>query len=116
MYEEFMHEEAVDWLQTNFSPAALAEGRFDSTADALDFVYALYDAGARKVSVIDVDDARLFTDGGPYTDTLVAALPADPEQRAAVTAIYMEEVASRGCNGGDAESGVRGNVLVFCWR
>ena len=26
MYEEFMHEEAVDWLQTNFNPAALASG------------------------------------------------------------------------------------------
>ena len=46
---------------------------------------------------------------------LVALLPADPEKRAAVTAIYREEVSAHGCNGGDAESGVRQDCLVFCW-
>jgi hypothetical protein len=110
-----MHEEAVDWLETNFNPAALASGRFGSTADALDFVRALYGAGAKKVSVINVDEARLYADGGPYTDTLVAALPADPGKRAAVMAIYMEEVARRACNEGDPESGIKNDCLVFCW-
>jgi fructoselysine-6-P-deglycase FrlB-like protein len=116
MYEEFMHEEAVDWLETNFNPSALASGRFGSTAEALEFVRRLYEAGAKKVSVIDADDSRLFTEGGPYSDTLAAALPEDAEKRAAVTAIYMEEVSARGCNGGDAGSSRKNNVLVFSWE
>ena len=115
MYEEFMHEEAVDWLETNFNPCAIASSRFESTAEALEFVQRLYGAGARKVSVIDADDSRLFIDGGPYTDTLAAALPEDADKRAVVTAIYMEEVA-RGCNGGDAKAGIKNNVLVFSWE
>ncbi len=115
MYEEFMHEEAVDWLETNFNPCAVAASRFESTAEALEFVQLLYDAGAKKVSVIDTDDTRLFTDGGPYTDILAAALPENAEKRTAVTAIYMEEVA-QGCNGGDAKAGIKNNVLVFSWE
>ena len=105
-----MHEEAVDWLETNFNPCAVANSRFGSTAEALEFVQRLYGAGAKNA-----DDSRLFTDGGPYTDTLAAALPEDADKRAAVTAIYMEEVA-RGCNGGDAKAGIKNNVLVFSWE
>jgi hypothetical protein len=117
MYEEFMHEEAVDWFETNFNPSALASGRFDSTADALDFVRVLYGAGAKKVSVINVlnEPWRLLEEGGPYADTLVALLPAEPDKRAAVTDIYMEEVTMRGCNEGDAESGIKKDCLVFWW-
>jgi hypothetical protein len=118
MYEEFMHEEAVDWLETNFNATALASGRFETTADALDFVHTLYDAGAKKVSVINVMDEpwRLLEEGGPYADTLVAALPADAAKRAAVMAIYMEEVEKRGCNDGDADSGIKKDCLVFWWE
>lgn len=115
MYEEFMHEEAVDWLETNFNPCAVASSRFDSTAGALEFVQRLYAAGAKKVSVMHPDDSRLFTDGGPYTDTLAAILPEDAEQRAAVMAVYMDEV-DKGCNSGDAKAGIRNNVLVFTWE
>lgn len=116
MYEEFMHEEAMDWLETNFNPCAVASERFESTADALEFVKRLYGAGAKKVSVMDADDSRLFTDGGPYTDTLAAVLPVDTNKRAALEAIYLEEVRAHGCNGGDAEAGRKNNVLVFCWE
>ncbi len=118
MYEEFMHEEAVDWLETNFNPSALASERFESTADALDFVRVLYGAGAKKVSVINVMDEpwRLLEEGGPYADTLVVALPTDNGRREALMAIYLEEVASRGCNEGDTASGVRKDCLVFCWE
>ena len=63
--------EARLWLTTNPSDSALATNRFGPTACALEFVEALYRAGAAEVLV---DNPGVDGNGEPYADTLLVRL------------------------------------------
>ena len=109
--------EALDWLENNDNPAALAGNRFIDTQEAIDFVQALYDAGAQQVVVTSIFDEqwRINADGGPYADTLVVELPADSAQREDILEIYRRECEEYECNFGDVESGISEGWAALWW-
>ena len=71
--------EARKWLRSNANPSALATNRFGPTAAAIEFVDALYAAGAKKVMVEDIDDT-VDAEGG-YADSLKVYLPKSAKKR-----------------------------------
>lgn len=89
---------ALAWLRSNRNESALATNRFGGTSTAIAFVNRLHSAGAIEVYVADplAEPERIREEGGPYADTLVVALPTDPEQRAELFAIFAAEAASEG--------------------
>lgn len=89
---------ALAWLRSNGNPSALATNRFGTTSEAVAFVERLHAAGATEVHVADAlnEPERLREEGGPYSDTLVVVLPADPGQRAQLFRIFAEEAVSGG--------------------
>jgi len=83
--------EALAWLQRSDNESALASNRFGPTSKALQFVRALYSAGAVRVIVpeqcITKDDIETYADG------LVVTLPTEPAKRAEVWRLCAAELA-----------------------
>ncbi|MFO0576163.1 MAG: hypothetical protein U1A78_19340 [Polyangia bacterium] len=96
-------------------PQGLDSNKFDRTGKAAAFVEALYQAGAVQVRV---DGLR---EGGQRATTLVAELPEDPAQRAALFGMYNTEVEQYGESFGGEETDPdpvteRGQrTLTFFW-
>jgi len=69
--------EALSWLQNNRNKSALATNRFKTTAEAIEAVKRLYEAGATVVKVGPVMDEpeRIEGEGGPYTESLTVTFP-----------------------------------------
>jgi hypothetical protein len=63
--------EARMWLTNSPTDSAFATNRFGTTAGALEFVEALYRAGAAEVLV---DTPGVDSGGEPYADTLLVRL------------------------------------------
>lgn len=76
--------EALSWLKNADNHHAFAGNRFDSNSDAIEFVEALYAAGAAKVE-IEVDD---YSDGD-YADTIYITLPDNLRQRLDIVPIVF---------------------------
>jgi hypothetical protein len=115
-YQDFPSwPEALQWLKSSGNPAALASNRFDSTQEAIDFVQHLYGAGALRVAIladtIMSDAATLKDEGGPYADTIVIRLPADPAKRSRVIEACQPEFAREGTT--EAESVWEDYVCIF---
>src|SRR5258705_4334418 len=69
--------EARQWLQSNGQEAPLAANRFRSKKEALDFINALYAAGATKVFIPTqdiTDDEVERRQVGPYAEAVVAEI------------------------------------------
>jgi hypothetical protein len=66
--------EALEWLRANPNPSGLATNRFPTTGEAVQFVEALYAAGATHVAIENI--LLLPHDHwAPYADTLIVHLP-----------------------------------------
>jgi hypothetical protein len=98
MFSEQSGPEAKGWLEINGQAAALASDRFGSTQEALEFVNALYAAGARRVIIPSDsirDDEVERAQGGPYADAVIIEL--DPgKDSAEVLRLYKQEALSEG--------------------
>jgi hypothetical protein len=78
-------------LGVRIPPGVLsASNRFHDTANAIQFVEALYSAGAAKIIV---NQENIVDEGGGdlYADALVVQLPQDPAARRRVVAIGKRE-------------------------
>jgi hypothetical protein len=106
--------EAIDWLESNPSPYALAGNRFYSTEDAIAFVEKLYEAGATEVFVTNIydEDWRIEAEGGPYADTLIVHLPQDSEKRKKLFQISNDEAVREGFS---PERDVGQETLLLWW-
>jgi hypothetical protein len=84
--------EAREFLASNKNEYAFASNRFHETANALQFVNDLYEAGAVRVEVGGILDEpeRLAEEGGPYADTLYVELPSDTSARKAIFNLLQE--------------------------
>jgi hypothetical protein len=104
--------EAREWLRANGHEAPFASNRFKGKDDALAFVAALYEAGAIKVVIDDInDDAVERKGGGPYADALVVRMPADQAQRRRLLAIAKAESERVG----EPVADVGRETLYFWW-
>jgi len=80
--------EAQKWLHKKADNATgRSLGAFKREGDALQFVRALYEAGAVKVNVHDIYSNQA---GGQFADCLLVRLPRDPGQRKAVRKIASQ--------------------------
>ena len=103
--------EARRWLGENKHPFGFASNRFRSTHLALQFVEALYDAGAEKVVVRQKSIRPEPEHGGDYADALIVRLPAAPEARERVLDIARQEARRDGIElGPETQHGV-----LFLW-
>jgi hypothetical protein len=75
--------EARRWLRRNRNPTPLAANHFATQAAALGFINELHALGARRV-IVPSSSIQDGDDDGPYADSLVVFLPADPDARLAV--------------------------------
>jgi hypothetical protein len=105
--------EARAWLNQNKNDAPLASNRFESKAEALEFVNKLYESGAKKVYVTNVsyDQYEMKEYGGPYADSLIVELPKDKDKRAKLFAIHAAEVLEEGFS----PERDRGQSTLFFW-
>lgn len=106
--------EAIEWLESNPNPYALAGNRFYSTEDAIAFVEKLYEAGATEVIVTSIydEDWRIKAEGGPYADTLIVHLPQDSEKRKKLFEISNDEAVREGFS---PERDVGQETLLLWW-
>jgi hypothetical protein len=76
--------EALKWHRRSKNRSALATNWFQGTANAIRFVEALYEAGARNVEI-----SNIFEDdpGGQYADSLEVTLPEAREARERVLTV-----------------------------
>jgi hypothetical protein len=80
--------EAAEWLHRNGeAKAARSLGRFKREGDAVEFVRALYDAGAAKVVVSDIYTNK---NGDQFADYLLVQLPKDAKRRKAIRSICAQ--------------------------
>lgn len=114
--------EALEWLENNNNPSALATDRFGETIHAIKFVEKLYELGALKVSVIGILDEpeRVEEDGGPYASSLIVELPKDNESRNKIIEFYKKEMDEQGIEEGEGilewnESKSNEGKLGFGW-
>ncbi|MBU8878881.1 hypothetical protein BGM26_07765 [Bacillus sp. FJAT-29790] len=114
--------EALEWLNNNNNPSALASNRFGETVNAIKFVEKLYELGAIKVNVIGIlDEAeRIEDEGGPYATSLIVDLPQDKEKRNKIIAFYKKEMEEQGIEEGEGilecnESKLNQDKLGFGW-
>jgi hypothetical protein len=111
--------EALSWLRANRSRSGLAGNRFSSTAAAIEFVDALYKAGAARVFVpqdsIRADETELRESGGPYADSLVVELPTGQQPSAELFRLYAAEVESEGYGETKGEDCVIDGRYLFLW-
>jgi MORN repeat variant len=85
LLEQSKPVEARKWLQKKTGkPTARSLGAFKRERDALQFVQALYEAGARKVNLHDIYSNQA---GDQFADCLLVRLPRDPGERMAVRRI-----------------------------
>ena len=106
--------EAASWLRANWSDNAFAANRFDTTANAIEFVDELYALGATQVCV---DDVMMLPNHNwtPYADALLVTLPDDPAKRSALFE-FMEEVGKPDEDGGDDHLLIdSGRTVVRLW-
>ena len=114
--------EALEWLENNNNPSALATDRFGETIYAIKFVEKLYELGVLKVSVIGILDEpeRVEEDGGPYASSLIVELPKDNESRNKIIEFYKKEMDEQGIEEGEGilewnESKSNEGKLGFGW-
>jgi hypothetical protein len=111
--------EALTWLRSNRSASALAGNRFDSTAAAIAFVEALYQAGATRVFIpqdsIRDDEVELRESGGPYADSLVIELPTTPPPSRELFRLFEAEAESEGYGEMKGEESVIDGRYLFLW-
>ena len=114
--------EALEWLENNNNPSALATDRFGETIHAIKFVEKLYELGVLKVSVIGILDEpeRVEEDGGPYASSLIVELPKDNESRNKIIEFYKKEMDEQGIEEGEGilewnESKSNEGKLGFGW-
>ncbi len=109
--------EALEWLKNNKNPFALASNNFASTADAIDFVEELYDAGAELVIIsqknIRDDDTIIKEEGGPYSDAMVVKLSADMLKRKKILNVCAERADPD--YGTNLDNEVKDNMLFLWW-
>lgn len=109
--------EALVWLQENRSASAMASNRFDSTAAAISFVEALYQAGAIRVFIpqdsIRDDENELRDNGGPYTDALVIELPPSPSRE--LFRLFEAEAEAEGYDDIEGEKSVIDERFLYLW-
>jgi hypothetical protein len=105
--------EARAWLNQNKNDSPLASNRFETKAEAVEFVEKLYESGAEKVYVtnVDYDEYEVKEYGGPYADSLIVDLPKDKEKRAKLFAIHTAEVVEEGF----LPQRDRGQATLFFW-
>ena len=102
--------EARKWLRGNRNRSALATTRFGPTAKALEFVEALYAAGATKVMVENIDKTA---DGGlGYADSMKVHLPKSEAMRQAIFRV-INEIGQPETDGGPLEDD--GEPSVGLW-
>lgn len=90
--------EALQWLRANGQKGPLASNRF-AAEEALEFVEALYAAGAERVVIAADsirDDEQERSLGGPYADSLRIQLPADAARRRVLFEIANREMEDEG--------------------
>ncbi|HEX5222656.1 MAG TPA: hypothetical protein VFZ59_24080 [Verrucomicrobiae bacterium] len=116
MFSEQSGPEARQWLESNGQAAALASNRFGSTREALEFVNALYIAGAKTVMIPSEairDDETELAQGGPYADAIIIEL--DPaKDSTAVLELYRQETLSEGYDL-SAENPVVDDRWLYMW-
>jgi hypothetical protein len=108
-------KEARTWLEQNSNDHCFAGSRFYDKQEALDFVQRLYQLGALVVLVDNISDEpyRLREQGGPYADTFNVYLPAEPQVRAEIRAVFEHELAER--QGLELKRYEFGDLLIFWW-
>jgi hypothetical protein len=115
----FYGPEALDWMRSNASKAALAGNRFESSLAAIQFVEQLYEAGAERVFIpqesIRDDERELRDSGGPYADALVIELPSDPLSSARLFRIFESEAESEGYGNLKGENSVIDGRYLYLW-
>ncbi len=99
--------EAREWLAGNLHPHPIALNYFHTRADSVQFVEALYAAGAMQVLIdnISYDDAE-----GPHSDSIVVALPAAPEARTRILTLCLAH-----CHADGSDFVDRGQDSVSLW-
>src|SRR5258706_42534 len=116
MFSERSGPEARLWLETNGQAAALGSNRFGSTQEALEFVTALYAAGAKKIMIPTdsiLDDEIERAQGGPYADALIIELDSNKDSTE-VLRLYKQEALSEGYDL-TAESPIIENRWLYIW-
>jgi hypothetical protein len=102
--------EALDWLAPSTGETSLAGNRFDSSEDAVEFVRALYAAGAVKV-VIASEAIREEAANEWYADAIRVVLPAGRKPRTALFRMLNKEVVEEGF---DLEED-QGQPVFYMW-
>ncbi len=117
MFSEQTGPEAKQWLERNRHPAALASNRFGSTEEALEFVTAVYAAGAKRVIIPQDsirDDEGEMSEGGPYADAVVIEL--DPEKDTGeALRLYKAEALGEGFDLASENPVIEGRWLYLWW-
>ena len=115
--EKLIKPEALEWLENNNNPSALASDRFGDTINAIKFVEKLYELGAVKISVDCIWDEpeRIKIEGGAYAVNLLVELPNDIEKRERILEVYNKEGQANGINEGEEFEGLDEHILEFWW-
>ncbi|WP_342045053.1 hypothetical protein [Bacillus sp. OTU530] len=114
--------EALEWLENNNNPSALATDRFGETIHAIKFVEKLYELEALRVCVIGILDEpeRVEEEGGSYASSLFIELPQDNKKRNQILEFYKKEMKDHGIEEGEGilewnESKLHEGKLIFGW-
>ena len=102
--------EAGKWLRGNRNRAPFAANRFGPTGAALEFVEALYAAGATRVMVENIVDTT--DEGGGYADSMKVFLPKSAAQRKEIFRV-INEIGCPDTDGGPLEDD--GEPSVGLW-
>jgi hypothetical protein len=101
--------EAREWLRKNPNPSALATNRFQTTAVAIEFVEALYAAGATRVVADNINEDSA---AGTYSDSLTVHLPKAKAKRTKIFQV-INELGRPETDGGPVED--EGEDTVGLW-
>ena len=84
--------EAVNWLTNNKNISPLASNFFGDKKSALNFVKALYKAGAKSVQIGNLydEDWRIKKEGDAYADALLITFPKNLVKRINILGAIMK--------------------------